>query len=564
MSPDIERTGQPSPSEMGEGCKGLPMTNSDQATYRTGGVGAGSGVGKDTGVSREISGRGAAKPQPTVQAGHPGKAAGASGEVGVARSSVDPERRKHSGEPRGGTWTHATKSSEGPGDGWTEGESLFDQIATPPKVRKLQLALYRKAKAEPRWRFWSLYGELCRTDVIELAMSVIARNGGGAGVDGELPAAYQGSDEAWSRWRDHLQQELKSKTYAPSPVRRVYIPKGDGQQRPLGIPTVKDRVVQAAMVIILMPVFEADFHEHSYAYRPGRNAHQALAAIQQALLSGREEIIDADLSGYFDSIPHDKLMELVARRISDGSVLGLIRAWLQAPIVEEDRARGTRRTLASRQGTPQGGVISPLLANLYLDALDKAVNDRCGKVPVMVRYADDFVILCPKGRGTEYLDRLKRWLAGRKLKLNETKTRLLNARQDRFKFLGFRIHLARSLRSQRTYTHVEPHPKSCRKLRENLRRVLNHWTLHISEQEALRTVNRKLKGWAGYFHYGNSTLAFQHMQQYVRGRVRRWLWRRHQRKGSPYRRYPDEALHQHYNLWQLPTRAAWKTRTTHA
>ena len=558
MSPE---SGKPRIAEAlgrGEGCQKVPMSNGDKASYRSGGVGAGSGVGTDSGISREISRREAAKPQPTVQVGQTGKPAGAPGEVGDARSSVDPERREHSGESRGGTRTHATQSSEGPGDGWSDEDNLFDQITTPPKVRKLQQALYRKAKAEPKYRFWSLSGDLCRTDVIELAMSAIARNGGAAGVDGQTPAVYLHSDEAWSRWREDLQQELKSKTYQPSPVRRVYIPKADGKRRPLGIPTVKDRVVQAAMVILLQPIFEADFHEHSYAYRPKRNAQQAIAAIQQALRSGREEVIDADLSGYFDSIPHDKLMALVARRVSDGAVLALIRAWLQAPIVEEDRDRGTQRTLPNKQGTPQGGVISPLLANLYLDALDKAVNDRCAPVAVMVRYADDFVILCPKGRGAAYLERLKRWLEGRKLKLNETKTRLLNARQERFKFLGFRIHLTESPRTRRTYAHVEPHPKSCQKLRDNIRDVLNHWTLHVSEDEAIGRVNRKLKGWSAYFHFANSSKVFARVQRFVCRRVRRWLWRRHKRKGSPYERYPDEKLYQHYKLWPLPTEAAWK------
>jgi RNA-directed DNA polymerase len=534
------------------------MINNDKASYRSGGVGAGGGVGKEAGLSREISGSEAAKPQPTAQAGQTGKAAGAAGEVGVARSSVEPEKSESFGEPRGGAWTHATKSSEGQGDGWLEGENLFDQIATPPKVRKLQMALYRKAKAEPKHRFWSLYGELYRTDVIELAMSAVARNGGAAGVDGETPAVYLGSEDAWSSWRDNLQQLLKSKTYQPSPVRRVYIPKADGKLRPLGIPTVKDRVAQAAMVIILQPVFEADFHEHSYAYRPKRNAHQAMAAIQQTLRSGREEIIDADLSGYFDSIPHDKLMELVARRISDGSVLALIRAWLQAPIVEEDRNRGNKRTLPDKQGTPQGGVISPLLANLYLDALDKAVNDRCGKAPVMVRYADDFVILCPKGRGQALLERLKRWLQGRGLKLNETKTRLLDARQESFKFLGFSIRIRRSQNTGRSYPHVEPHPKSCQKLRDNIRKELNHWTLHVPEEEAIQRVNRKIKGWVAYFHYAHSTQVFTRMQGFLCARMRRWLWKRHKSKGNPHERYPDEKLHQQYKLWKLPTWAAWK------
>jgi group II intron reverse transcriptase/maturase len=421
----------------------------------------------------------------------------------------------------------------------------------------LQLALYRKAKAEPKYRFWSLYGDLCRADVIELAMSGIARNGGAAGVDGETPAVYLHSEEAWSAWRDKLLQELKSKTYAPSPVRRVYIPKADGKLRPLGIPTVKDRVVQAAMVIILQPIFEADFHEHSYAYRPKRNAHQAIETIRQALSSGREEVIDADLSGYFDSIPHDKLMERVGRRVSDGSVLALIRAWLKAPIVEEDRGTGTKRILPNRQGTPQGGVISPLLANLYLHALDQAVNDQCGKVPVMVRYADDFVILCPRGRGPAYLDRLKHWLQARGLKLNETKTRLVDSRQERFKFLGFRIHVAVTPKG-RKYAHAEPHPKSCQKLRDNIRKVLNHWTQHLPAEEAIRSVNRKVKGWSAYFHFGNSTRAFQRMQQYVCGKVRRWLWRRHRCKGSQWERFPDELLYRQYKLWKLPAWAKYK------
>jgi RNA-directed DNA polymerase len=535
------------------------MNNGDQASYRSGGVGAGSGVGKVPGLSREISRCGAVQPQPAMQAEHKtSELAGAPGEVGVARSSHDAQKEEHCAEQRGGTWTHATQSNEGLGDGWLDGAYLFDQIGTPLKVRKLQQALYRKAKAEPKYRFWSLYGEVCRADVIELAMAAIAGNSNAAGVDGETPSVYLHSEEAWSNWRDNLQNQLKSKIYKPSPVRRVYIPKGDGKLRPLGIPTVKDRVVQAAMVIVLQPILEADFHERSYAYRPKRNAKQAIAAIQQALLSGREEVIDADLSGYFDSIPHDKLMELVARRISDGAVLALIRAWLQAPIVEEDRKRGTKRTLPNKQGTPQGGVISPLLANLYLNALDHAVNDRCANVPVMVRYADDFVILCPVGRAEEYLRRLKRWLEGRKLKLNETKTRLLNARRERFKFLGFRIHLAQSPRTHRTYAHTEPHPKSCQKLRESIRAVLNHWTLHVPEEEAIGTINRKLKGWSAYFHLGNSSKVFERMQRYVCRRTRKWLWRRHKRKGSPWLRYADEKLYQDYNLWKLPMRVAWK------
>jgi group II intron reverse transcriptase/maturase len=399
---------------------------------------------------------------------------------------------------------------------------------------------------------------LCREDVIETAMNAIAGNGGAAGVDGQTPAVYLRSEEDRIQWRDQLLQQLRTKTYQPSPVRRVWIPKADGKLRPLGIPTVTDRVVQAAMVLILMAIYEADFHPHSYAYRPKRNAHQALDAISAALRSGRQEVIDADLSGYFDSIPHDKLMELVARRISDGRVLALIRAWLQAPIVEEDRTRGTRRTLPNKQGTPQGGVISPLLANLYLDALDKAVNDRCEQRPIMVRYADDFVILCRKGRGETLLERLKRWLQARGLKLNETKTRLLDARQDSFKFLGFTIVMRASARTQRHFPVIQPHPKSCQKLRDNIRLALNHWTLHESAEEAVRTVNRKLKGWGRYFHYGHSTTPFEKMQRFVCNRLRRWLWRKHKCTKGQYKHYTDELLYERHGLWKLPTWAAWK------
>lgn len=535
------------------------MYNSqEKTTQRSGGVGADGGVVNDAELSREISQGEAVKPQPLDQAGQTSKASRAKGEVGVTRSSNDARENQIRAEPRGGTWTHATKSSEGWDDGRTQEEYLWDRIGTSSKVRKLQLALYRKAKAEPKYRFWSLYGDICRADVIETAMQAVAANGGGAGVDGEPVTALTRSDEVWTQWRDNLLRELRTKSYKPSPVRRVWIPKPDGKLRPLGIPTVKDRVVQGAVVIILMAIFEADFHPQSYAYRPKRNAHQAIEAITQAMLSGRQEVIDADLSGYFDSIPHDKLMELVARRISDGSVLALIRAWLRAPIVEEDRKSGTGRTLPNKQGTPQGGVISPLLANLYLDALDKAVNNQCEQKPVMVRYADDFVILCRKGQGQGLLERLKRWLEARRLKLNESKTRLLHTQQESFKFLGFRLVMRKGLRTGRAYPHCEPHPKSCQKLRESLRRKLNHWTLHEPEEEMIKSVNRTVRGWSGYFRYGNHVKTFAVMQRFINDRTRHWLWRKHKRRGNRNERYPDEALVEIYRLWQLPMKAAWK------
>ena len=232
------------------------------------------------------------------------------------------------------------------------------RIETPDKVRELQIALYRKAKASPKYRFWSLYGELLRPDVLARALKTQRRNGGEVGVDGQSLAAIHASPEVRQQWLDRLREELRTKTYRPSPVLRALIPKSGGGERALGIPTVKDRVVQTALCLVLMPIFEADFHPRSYGYRPKRQAHQAIAEIQKAVQPGYVEIIDADLSKYFDTIPHRGLLRAVARRVSDGSVLRLVNRWLRAPVVEEGKD-GKRRILPNRCGTPQGGVITP-------------------------------------------------------------------------------------------------------------------------------------------------------------------------------------------------------------
>jgi RNA-directed DNA polymerase len=427
-------------------------------------------------------------------------------------------------------------------------------ITTPPKVQALQRTLWRQAKKNKRWRAWSLYGDLCRRDILQTAAKAVMQNAGAPGEDGMTTDELK---ERHDEILDQLQNALKQRTYRPGAVKRIWIPKANGKQRPLGIPNVKDRVVQAALLLLLQPIFEADFDEASYGYRPRRQAKDAIDAISAQLRAGRTEVIDADLTAYFDTIDHAQLMRQVARRVSDGSILKLVKAILRAPIVEQTR-EGKRNHHGNHRGTPQGGTLSPLLANLYLNGLDHGVNDNDALDAKLIRYADDFVLCCRPGKASQLHDRLKKYLGKRKLTLNEDKTRVVDTRRESFDFLGYNISRRRSVRTGRSYVHVEPGAKAQRNFRNAIRKELNHWTHHRSCAEVVRTLNRKTHGWANYYYHLHSTRVFGKLQGWLENRLRGWLWRKYDCKHAKYEFYTKERILGQYGLWEMPLKAAWK------
>ena len=336
-------------------------------------------------------------------------------------------------------------------------------LPTPEHIRTLQRKLYRKAKQEPAFRFYALYDKVCRAGILRHAYDRVRANKGSAGIDGVTFEAIR-DNEGEPAFLAELGEALRTKTYQASPVKRVMIPKGNGEKRPLGIPTIRDRVAQMAVKLVVEPIFEADFCDNSYGFRPRRSAHDAVDDITIALNQGHTQVIDADLSKYFDTIPHANLLATVAERISDGAILHLIKMWLKAPVIEEAQD-GTKRTVgggkANRKGTPQGGVISPLLANVYLHLLDRIWERHKLKTRLgahLVRYADDLVVLCRQG-----VDRpmgvLQQVLDCLGLTLNAEKTHVVDATENSFDFLGFAIRIAFSWRTGRNYPNVQPSKK---------------------------------------------------------------------------------------------------------
>jgi RNA-directed DNA polymerase len=436
------------------------------------------------------------------------------------------------------------------------------RLETPEKIRDLQRKLYLKAKREPKFRFYLLQDKVWREDILQHSYRLVRSNGGAPGIDGEtFHSIESGGGEA--KFLSKLQQELKERTYRTQAVRRVHIPKGDGRNRPLGIPTIRDRVAQMAVKMVIEPIFEADFEDCSFGFRPKKDAHQAVGVIREALNDGCPYVLDADLQQYFDTIVHDKLMKLIAGRISDRHILGWIKQWLRAPVVEEDQ-EGKRKTKPSKRGTPQGAVISPLLANIYLHLFDRVFLSYCRAMGVkayLVRYADDFVILMRGGMKTT-VDRVKQVLARMELKLNEEKSRVVDVREGSFDFLGFTFARERNAKTGRVITLVEPARKSEEQFRDEVREITSRKSHCVPQQEVLERVNRYVRGWVNYFHLHNSTRVFVRQRFFLEQRIRKYLRGRRQIKGFGLRSWPASRLYKEFGLVAIPVHAQYRRNRT--
>lgn len=416
-------------------------------------------------------------------------------------------------------------------------------LMTPDKIRSLQRKLYLKAKAEPEFRFYQLYDKVWREDILAHAYALARENRGAPGVDGVT--FKQIEKDGLEGWLAGLREELRTKTYRPQPVRRVLIPKPNGGERPLGIPTIRDRVVQTAVKIVIEPIFEADLEPNAYGYRPARSATDAIREVHKLLCDGYTDVVDADLTKYFDTIPHDALMQCVARRIVDRTILSLIKMWLKAPVEERD-GDGKRRLTGGRKskhGTPQGGVISPLLANLYMNRFLKhwRLTERTeAYLARVVSYADDFVILS-RGCAAEALAWTRGVMGKLGLALNETKTSLRDACKERFDFLGYTFGPHRWRKNGAWYLGASPSRKSVQRVKDKVGALLQPRELG-PWPEVRDRLNDALRGWKGYFSHGSRLAAYNAIDRHVCDRVRHFLARRHKVPGRGTRRFAPRVV----------------------
>jgi group II intron reverse transcriptase/maturase len=430
-------------------------------------------------------------------------------------------------------------------------------LTTPASVQKLQTALHAKAKGSPNLRFHALYDKVYRQDVLVFAYECCKANGGAAGVDGQTFEDIE--VYGLERWLDELTQELKSRTYQPLPVRRVYIPKPDGKQRPLGVPAIRDRTAEMAAVLVLEPIFEADLQPEQYAYRQDRSALDAVRHVHKLINTGHGEIVDADLSSYFDTLPHSELLKSVARRVVDGAMLHLIKMWLEAPVEETDERGNKRRSTRNRdegRGSPQGSPISPLLSNLYMRRFVlgwKKLGYEKRLKAYIVNYADDLVICC-QNRADEALVTMRNMMTKLKLTVNEKKTRVCTLPEEKFDFLGYTFGRCYSTKMGRAYLGTTPSKKRVQRICASISTETGRNKTLLDQATVVEVLNRMMIGWANYFCLGPVSKAYRTVECHACIRLRRWLCAKHKISWRSTKLYSDTTLHDVLGLVRLTKR----------
>jgi len=428
------------------------------------------------------------------------------------------------------------------------------ELISTNKLREFQRKLYRKAKAEKKFRFYSLYDKTYRMDILEEAYRKVKSNGGTCGVDGKTCGDIE--SEGLTEYLAELQNEMKQRYYQPQPVRRVYIPKANGKERPLGIPTIRDRIVQTAFKLVLEPIFEADFSSSSFGFRRKKGAHDAITEIYKYLNWGCTEVYDVDIAQYFDTVDHRKLIKMISRRISDGQILHVIRQWLKCGYVEDGKRR------KSECGTPQGGVISPLLANIYLNPIDQVFERRglgakCKGSIHIVRYADDMIILAQRNL-EDGVVLLRHYLERLGLRLNQEKTHKLNLKLGKsVDFLGFRFLHTQNRKNRKRLMLVYPSPQSQQRCKDKVRKLLHH-SIPIRTKDQIENLNKFLRGWVSYYRLGNAGSTFHDIANFTEKRVRRQIQRRKGKGGYGWNRlnrkriYDELGLFNDYSVLRFP------------